>query len=296
MKKTLSVLTVLVLIFALVGCKKQKAAETSAAKEQFKCDHCEETADGNGNKIELDGQVLTYCDDCYKIAFLYKDTNFKSAAEVFAEMKKSEKGEIMLFKNPIRFEEVHLLNREVCAWIQIEGMEVIDYPILQSATADSEDFYLDHDINGEQKKAGSIYIQRYNRNDFSDRNTVIYGHNMRNGTMFGQLKKFRDKTFFNEHRNIYIYTPDKIMQYEIISAFVYDDRHLLASFNFNYDDEKCQEFFDTCTNPRAITKQVLEGAELTTDDQIITLSTCTSNNTERYLVIGKLIATAKTVK
>ena len=189
--------------------------------------------------------------------------------------------------NPINFKEIQEKNPDVCAWIQIPGIDIIDYPILQSSIEADDNFYLDHDINKAQKRAGSIYIQKLNHKDFSDPNTLIYGHNMLNGTMFGQLKKFRTKSFFDEHRTIFVYTPGKILEY--------DDRHILNSFNF-YVENDIKEFFGECVNPSSLTKQVLEGAELTTFDKIITLSTCTSNDSERYLVVGKLIKTTETAK
>lgn len=191
--------------------------------------------------------------------------------------------------NPIDFDAIQAENADVCGWLQIPGIEVIDYPILQSAPEADDNYYLDHDISGSKKRAGSIYIQKLNQKDFTDPNTVIYGHNMLNGTMFGQLKKFRNKEFFETNRTIYIYTPGHIYEYEIISAFVYDDRHILNSFNFDLDSDR-QSFFDECINPTSLTKQVVEGATLDTNDKIITLSTCTANDTERYLVVGKLIS------
>lgn len=207
----------------------------------------------------------------------------------------SSTSSITLPQNPINFDEIKAVNPDVCAWIKIPGIDVIDYPILQSSIEADDNYYLDHDINGTVKKAGSIYIQKLNYSDFTDPNTLIYGHNMLNGTMFGQLKKFKTKDFFDQHRQIFIYTPDYILEYEIISAFVYDNRHILNSFNFNIENE-CQEFFDECVNPTSFTKQVLEGATLTTSDNIITLSTCTSNDNERYLVVGKLISRTRTAK
>ena len=111
----------------------------------------------------------------------------------------------------------------------------------------------------------------------------------------GSGKQFCNKEFFDEHRTIFLYTPGHILEYEIISAFVYDDRHILNSFNFDVESER-QEFFDECVNPTSFTKQVLEGATLDTDDKIITLSTCTSNDSERYLVIGKLVSDTRTYK
>ncbi len=222
----------------------------------------------------------------------YKNSNAKTAAEIFAQVEEMEAtGQEVKIENPIYFDKIQEDCPDVYAWIQIEGMDVIDYPIVQNTPTEGADidYYLTRNINGETKRAGAIYTQWVNSKSFDDRNTLIYGHNMLNGTMFGQLKKFRDKTFFDEHRNIYIYTPNKVIQYEIISAFVYDDRHILDSFNFNVDVQ-CQEFFDTCLNPNSVTKQVLDGATLdAATDKIITLSTCTSNDTERYLVVGKLV-------
>ena len=195
-------------------------------------------------------------------------------------------------ENPINFTEVQQKHPNACAWIQVDGT-IIDYPIMQSTPEMDDNFYLDHDINGEKKRAGSIYIQKLNHDDFGDPNTLIYGHNMLNGTMFGQLKKFKNKEFFDQNRYIYVYTPGHILKYEIISAFVYDDRHILNSFNFSVDSE-CKEFFETCVNPQSLTKQVTDDASLTIFDKIITLSTCTSNNSERYLVVGKLISDTET--
>lgn len=197
--------------------------------------------------------------------------------------------------NPIDFEAIQAENPDVCAWIQIPGIDVIDYPILQSSPEADDNFYLDHDINGKSKRAGSIYIQKLNNKDFTDPATLIYGHNMLNGTMFGQLKKFRTKSFFEENREIYIYMPGHILKYEIISAFVYDDRHIINSFNFDIEEER-MKFFNECTNPTSLTKQVLEGASLDEDDEIIVLSTCTANDSERYLVVGKFVSDTVTAR
>ena len=196
--------------------------------------------------------------------------------------------------NPINFEEAKNDNENVCAWIQIPGIDTIDYPILRSSADMDDNYYLNHDIHKNQAFAGAIYIQKLNHKDFSDSNTLIYGHDMLNGTMFGKLRKFRDKEFFDNNREIYIYTPGHILKYEIISAFVYDDRHIMKAFDFS-DPVDRQTFFDTCTNPKSMIKNVVEGAKLESDDKIITLSTCTGNDAERYLVVGKLVSDTPTV-
>lgn len=202
--------------------------------------------------------------------------------------------------NPIDFKALQEKYPDACAWIQVEGIEQIDYPIFISKPEADDNYYLDHNRDGEEDRYGEIYIQKLNYKDFSDPNTLIYGHNMGNGDMFGKLydgngKQFDDKEFFDKHRKISIYTPGHILEYEIISAFVYDNRHILNSFNFDIEQER-EDFFNQCTNPTSLTKQVLEGAALDTDDKIITLSTCTGNDATRYLVIGKLISDTQTAK
>ncbi|MBR3968086.1 MAG: class B sortase [Clostridia bacterium] len=195
--------------------------------------------------------------------------------------------------NPINFEGAQLDNENICGWIQIPGIDTIDYPILRSSAKMDDSYYLNHDAYNRESFAGSIYIQKVNHKDFGDPNTVIYGHDMLNGTMFGQLKKFRDKEFFDKNREIYIYTPGHILKYEIISAFVYDNRHIMNSFDFSKPEQR-QEFFDMCTNPKSMVKNVVEGAKLEDDDKIITLSTCTGIDSQRYLIVAKLISDTKT--
>lgn len=200
--------------------------------------------------------------------------------------------------NPKDFESLQQKTPDICGWITIPGIEQIDYPIMQSALEKDDNFYLNHNSEGEPARDGSIYIQKLNSKAFDDPNTVIYGHNMSNNSMFGKLydgsgKQFCNKEFFDAHRTIFVYIPGHILEYEIISAFVYDDRHIINSFNFDIEEER-MDFYADCLNPPSITKQVLEGTTLESEDKIITLSTCTGNPSERYLVIGKLINDTKT--
>ncbi len=194
--------------------------------------------------------------------------------------------------NPIDFEALQAENPDVCAWIRLDNT-VIDYPVLRSGLDTPEDFYLDHDMYGTKKRAGSIYIQQLNSPRFTDPNTLVYGHNMLNGTMFAVLKKFRNKQFFDENQTITVYTPGHIYTYTIFSAFVYDNRHILNSFNF-YTEEGYGDFLKDCLDPPTFIKNVREGVEVTTDDRIITLSTCTSNDSERYLVAAVLTKDTRT--
>lgn len=198
----------------------------------------------------------------------------------------STDGSQTLVDNPIDFATLQAQNPETVAWIKVLGT-VIDYPIMQSGPAREENFYLDHADDGTKARAGSIYIQKLNASDFTDPNTVIYGHNMASGKMFAMLHQFKKKSFFDENRKIIIYTPGHILTYEIYSAFVYDNRHILNSFDFS-DQEQYGSFLSQTLSPASMTRQVREEIHVTTNARIVTLSTCTGSSEQRYLVVGVL--------
>lgn len=194
--------------------------------------------------------------------------------------------------NPIDFAALQVRYPDIVGWIRIPGT-VIDYEIMRPGENTAEDLYLHHAPDGSYRRSGSIYMQSLNESDFSDPNTVLYGHYMANGTMFADLHKFRKTEFFQQHDTIYVYTPGHILTYRIYSAFVYDDRHILNSFDFS-DETQYQAFLEQTLRPVTMRKQVREGVTVTTEDRILTLSTCTTKNTERYLVEGVLIHDQRT--
>ncbi|MBR7070756.1 MAG: class B sortase [Clostridia bacterium] len=194
--------------------------------------------------------------------------------------------------NPIDFEEIRQTNEDVIAWITLPGT-TIDHPILQSADTEEENFYLTHDLNKKYAFDGSVYIQKMNAKDFSDPVTVIYGHDLANGKMFTPLRKFRKADFFQAQDTIYIYLPQHILTYRLYSAFVYDDRLILGAFDFSLENE-FQQFIDETLSPKSMVRNVRQGVEVTTDDRLIILSTCTNKESERYLVGGVLIDDQRT--
>lgn len=188
---------------------------------------------------------------------------------------------------PVNFDALTGENPDVYAWITIPGTNV-DYPILQSA--DDNSYYLTHTINHEQKTEGAIYTENYNSKDFTDPNTVIYGHNMKNGSMFRTLHNYEDRAFFDENRTVYIYLPDAVLEYRIFAAYVYDNRHLLLNFDFN-DEDVYQKYLDSIFSIRNMNAFIDTSMEVGTDDKIITLSTCNAGISEqRYLVQAVLIS------
>lgn len=189
-------------------------------------------------------------------------------------------------KNPINFKSLHKRNDEIVAWISVPGTK-IDYPVVQSLVAD--DFYLHRDINKNSSYAGSIYMEYCNSSDFTDRVTVLYGHNMINGSMFANLHKFEDAGFFNKHKLFYVYLPDSKLTYKIVSAYVYDDRHIMNSFNFA-EDEIFADYLKDIQNPRSLNCNYRKlNRKLTLDDKVLTLSTCLNSGDGRYLLQGVLV-------
>ena len=107
---------------------------------------------------------------------------------------------------------------------------------------------------------------------------------MKNGSMFHNVRYFAEREYFDEHEDLYIYVPGNILKYQIIACYEYDDRHLLGSFDFS-DEEVFAEYLEEIMNPRSMYTMVRDGVELTTENRIITLSTCVANkpNNRRLL-------------
>ena len=181
----------------------------------------------------------------------------------------------------LSFEELMDINSDIYAWIYIPDTNV-DYPVAQSANGD-DSFYLSHNIYRQYQFSGT------NATDFTDPVTVLYGHNMLNGSMFATLHYFTDEDFFDEHTTCFVLTRDKIYTYLIYSAYVYDDRHILNSNDFD-DEDVFLNYLDSTLHPRTYNGNVRDGVELDKDSRILTLSTCTNGaSNTRYLVQGVLV-------
>lgn len=188
----------------------------------------------------------------------------------------------------VSFDELMEINPDIYAWIYIPNTNV-DYPVARSTSDGDDSFYLEHNVYRQYQFSGTIYSEIKNQPDFHDRVTVLYGHNMLNGSMFASLHNFENEEFFDENNTIFILTKDKVLTYLVYSAYDYDDRHILNSFFFD-DDDVFREYIDSTLDPHSVNANVREGVEPTIDDHILTLSTCTSGpaNT-RFLVQGVLV-------
>ena len=166
-------------------------------------------------------------------------------------------------------------------WIKIDNTN-INYPIVQGK---DNSFYLDKDINKNYLSSGSIFMN-YLNHGFNDENTVLFGHHMRNKTMFAQLKKYKEKEFFYGNNDIEIEIKDgKTLKYKVFSAYVTDSKDNYIKTNFD-DKDQYKEFLEDIKNK----SQYKSDIDVNENDKIITLSTCSYEfNDARMVVHGKLL-------
>lgn len=192
-------------------------------------------------------------------------------------------GERLKVPMDIDFESLKSVNEDVIGWIYVEALPDINYPIVQGKDNDT---YLHMTYEGNYNFAGTIFMDYENTGDFSDCNTLVYGHNMKNGSMFAQLKNFsKDDTTYKKSKYFWIFTPEKNYRYEIISAYTTgasSDTYTLfkgPGQEFHEYLQKITGYSDIKTNTEGITIQ----------DKIVTLSTCTGNEATRYVVQGRRV-------
>ena len=177
-------------------------------------------------------------------------------------------------------------NEDTVAWIRFDEPAVINYPVVKSADNNE---YLTKTFTANDNKLGAIFVDMRNSNDFSDKNTFIYGHHLNvGGEMFSELLKYENESFCKKHPNFYIYTPDgKVRTYKVFSAGVVKD----TADNYKLDyatDADYEAYLKLCEES---SKYKVEDVELTAQSQIVSLSTCTNvRDDERFLVQGVLTA------
>lgn len=192
------------------------------------------------------------------------------------------------YVSPIDFEALWEINEDIYAWLEIPGMDIA-YPIVRHPTDDA--YYLNHTIEGNRGLPGSIYTESSaNSGDFTDFNTVIYGHNAGQGRMFSNLLNYRDASVLDANRDIVIYTPEAAFHYKIFAAVMFGDEYLPYFYPGDTVGSR-QAYLDALANVRDLNSHVLDDVEVTPEDRIITLSTCPDSvrqEPKRYLVAAVL--------
>lgn len=182
-------------------------------------------------------------------------------------------------------------NEDIYAWLCVPGT-LVDYPVLQHPSDNT--YYLMHNIDGSYGYPACLFTETYNSKDFTDYNTVIYGHNMQDGTMFASLHYFETIDLTDINNFFYIYTEDEIRVYLIVAAYQYTSEHLLLDYdmdNVYVYEQFLKDMFKLSNDKTGGVYNVRGETELNMSDRIVTLSTCVNNHNSayRYLVVGQYL-------
>lgn len=170
-------------------------------------------------------------------------------------------------------------NADVVGWISFDNME-LSYPIMHGA---DNEYYLDHTFSGEVNSAGSIFMETANSPDFEDYHTIIYGHNMKNLSMFGRLKNYKTEEFYEEHQHFTVYTEEHVYRYQIFAYYDISESGDVYMIGFG-PDEQYKEFINKMIKRSYYDTDV----EVTEQDKVITLSTCSTEG-NRFVVNAKRV-------
>lgn len=178
----------------------------------------------------------------------------------------------------VDFDALRAINPDVIAWIRFEEPAVISYPVVRGKDNDE---YLYKTFKGYDNTVGTIFVNSYNNPDFNDKNTIIYGHYMYNGTMFNELEEYHAEEFWKKHPFFYIYTPDGAeIKYHIYSVGVVKDTS--EGYTYQFADDAAFASFVNATKASSLYDT---GVEVGPDAQVVTLSTCTKDNNDDRTVV-----------
>jgi sortase B len=186
-------------------------------------------------------------------------------------------------------EDLQKINPDVCAWLTVDGTN-IDYPVVQGV---SNMEYINKDVYGEFSMSGSVFLDYTNARDFSDFYSLIYAHHMEGKVMFGELPEFEKTSYFQSHTGGTLCTPDHTFTIEWFACIHTDAFDQKVFYPMIYqteeetEEENEKEELLSYLKEKAVQYRELD--DLTVDDQIIALSTCSDSSTNgRSLLFGRM--------
>ena len=188
-----------------------------------------------------------------------------------------------LLINPVDFKSLTDINTDTVAWLKIPGTS-IDYPVLQTT---DNDYYLHKDFNRKYNTCGWIFMDYKNNSEFIDKNTVIYGHNIKSGIMFADLMKVKNNKLGKDIK-IEIYTPKERLEYKVFSSYVIEPEDYAIKSNIVTEDAM-ESYIKTMLDRSTILYNIVPSKL----DRVITLSTCDNTGNNRILVHGVYIGGEK---
>lgn len=185
-------------------------------------------------------------------------------------------------KYAVDFEKLKEKNSDVVAWLKVNGTN-IETTVVKTT---DNDYYLTHNFNKEYNSAGWIFADYKNKLDGTDKNLVIYGHNMRDDSMFGSLKWVINEDWYNNEDNKYItlVTENETQIYEVFSVYQIEKEDYYIQTNFNTEKE-----FNTFAQTIKKRSKKDFNVDVNKEDNILTLSTCANNNKYRVVLHAKKI-------
>lgn len=185
-------------------------------------------------------------------------------------------------KYAVDFEKLKEKNSDVVAWLKVNGTN-IETTVVKTT---NNDYYLTHNFNKEYNSAGWIFADYKNKVDGTDKNLVIYGHNMRDDSMFGSLKWVINEDWYNNEDNKYItlITENETQVYEVFSVYQIEKEDYYIQTNFDTEKE-----FNTFAQTIKKRSKKDFNVDVNENDNILTLSTCANNNKYRVVLHAKKI-------
>ena len=184
----------------------------------------------------------------------------------------------------VDFGQLSQINPDIVGWIFIEGTD-INYPVVQGA---DNDYYLQHLFNGTYNGAGCIFLDAGCASDFSDRHSILYGHHMKDGSMFSDLMGYKDQSFYEEHAVALFVTPTAYYKIRFFSGYV---AHVTEdAWKLRFDDIDFTVWLNELQSKSCFESDYVPSG----DDRIFTLSTCTYEyNDARFVLSGILVEAGK---
>jgi len=220
----------------------------------------------------------------YRIADkLYEDSaaKFTAAAESENSSGKAEGQREDVAPLTVDFDALCSVNGDIAGWIYCEGTD-INYPVLQGR---DNDYYLDHTYDGAPGRAGSIFVEALNRPDFADSNTIIYGHHMKNGSMFATLGNWADQEYYERHPAFWLLTPKRNYRIILFSGYT----TTATSDAYTIYQAPCREFGDYLQAVYA-NSDFHADVEWDCNERFVMLSTCEyAFEGARYVLHGMLV-------
>lgn len=216
-------------------------------------------------------------------AYEKMETYVTPAEELFSEGSVSGSADSVVSEEEgpgiqVDFDSLKEINPDVIGWLYYPSLD-ISYPIMKG---EDNDYYLHHTIEKKENFSGSIFMETKNTSTFADSHTIIYGHNMKNGSMFGKLKRIRDLEMTEDDHKFWILTPEKTQLCRVFSA----QEVKAGGEAYMLFTGPCQEFVDWANQLCRTSIVDPDGVTFEETDRIITLSTCTSNDKTRFVVQG----------